>query len=143
MASVSVDEISIKDNLSNKLELLTNPIYYKYRIKKMSYQFSCNHDITDQTFTNIKEINHSYIHFYDNNRDSMPYFCFIRIISNLPEKIKVLIGRHNQYNKTSLTFSNMFVRIYQSDADEGLLIYSEILTLYFEDSCINNCFNFN
>ena len=141
MASISVDEISIKDNLS-KLELLTNPIYYKYRIKKLSYQFSCNHDITDQTFTNIKEIYPNYIHFYDNNRGSLPYFCFIRIISNLPEKIKVLIGRHNQYNKTSLTFSNTFVRIYQND-DEGLLIYSKLLTLYFEDSCINNRFNFN
>ena len=64
---VRVEELGILGDSPEEFELLTNPEYYKYGIKYLKYLFKSEHEITDQTFLNIKEIHPKNLMFYDKN----------------------------------------------------------------------------
>ena len=64
---VRVEELGILGDSPEELELLTNPEYYRYGIRSLKYLFESEHEITDQTFLNIKEIHPKNVMFYDKN----------------------------------------------------------------------------
>ena len=101
--------------LSDKYEILTNPILYQNGVESLKFYWDCYFiNLSDKFISNIKEIKPKSVYiqheFYYRSK-----LNFIDTLAGLPDKMKIIFEKDKGLEPISLWFSNTVLKIFQND----------------------------
>ena len=106
--------IDFRFKLSDKYEILTNPILYQNGVESLKFDWHNGFiNLSDKFISNINEIKPKSVYiqheFYYRSK-----LNFIDILTELPDKMKITFGT-DIGSKSTLWFSNTVLKIFQND----------------------------
>ena len=107
--------IDFRFKLSDKYEILTNPILYQNGVESLNfYWYNGFINLSDKFISNIKEIKPKSVYIQDEfyYRSKLN---FIDTLSGLPDKMKITFGIGKGFKSMSLWFLNTVLKIFQND----------------------------
>ena len=140
--SLYIYYILLSGNSSEELESFMNPNYYPKGVNTLSYSFKTSHDISDKTFENINKINPSDLIFTVKIGVNMSH-DYIKLLSKTTNAESMQIMYKYILNSCSLQFSNVPIKIAQSNYEDPLYLMWEEFDWKIEVNEYNQNFWFN